>query len=140
MLGRGKKLNKLLQTGTTGAGFEFCDHKGCTLDLKILASLVSTPILLAYKYWQERRQTEQSLRFDGLKRFSDDEWVCLPATFPNLTVKEMLQKPAVVTRTFFRHLNIVALKVCRVNNTCIIFVFVGSGFYLPVRNYFIFIG
>ena len=34
--------------------------------------------------------------------------------------KEMLAKPAVVTRTFFRHLNIVALKVCRVDNTCMI--------------------
>ena len=34
--------------------------------------------------------------------------------------KRNVAKPAVVTRTFFRHLNIVALKVCRVDNTCII--------------------
>ena len=38
-----------------------------------------------------RTTPKQSLRFEGLKRFSDDEWLCLPATFPNLTLKEMLQ-------------------------------------------------
>lgn len=35
-------------------------------------------------------------------------------------LKRNVAKPAVVTRTFFRHLNIVALKVCQVDNTCII--------------------
>ena len=34
--------------------------------------------------------------------------------------KRNVAKPAVVTRPFFRHLNIVALKVYRVDNTCII--------------------
>ena len=38
-----------------------------------------------------RTMPKQSLRFEGLKRFSDDEWLCLPATFPYLTLKEMLQ-------------------------------------------------
>ena len=33
--------------------------------------------------------------------------------------KRNAAKPAVVTRTFFRHLNIITLKVCRIDNTCI---------------------
>ena len=34
--------------------------------------------------------SKQSCRFDGLKRFSDEEWLCLPR-FPNFTLKKTLQ-------------------------------------------------
>ena len=45
-----------------------------------------------------------------------------PSDISEFNFKRNAAKAAVVTRTFFRHLNIVVLKVCRVDNTCIIFV------------------
>ena len=89
---------------------------------------------------QTSANTTPGLSFlcDGLKRFSEDEYTCLPGIFPNFTLKELLQ---ILQLSLGRLSNITSLSYSlarflfrtKLTNTRVN-VFVGSKFLASGRN------
>ena len=90
------------RTSTTGPGFEFCDHRGCTLDLKILCILRVLYQLQSYLPTNIGKNDAKTIftlwRLERIFR----RWM---AMFSGVIseLKRTAAKPSVVTRTFFRH-------------------------------------